>query len=57
MSCSELRRIANAAKKVADELKIENRALKSQTETMKNDLAKLAKLANVNKKLSQTKLK
>ena len=57
MSCSELRRIANAAKKVADELKIENRALKSQTETMKNDLTKLAKLANVNKKLSSTKLK
>lgn len=48
MSCSELHRIADAAKKVADQLKIENRALKSQTETMKNDLAKLAKLANVN---------
>ena len=48
MSCSELHRIADAAKKTADQLKIENRALKSQTETMKNDLAKLAKLANVN---------
>ena len=57
MSCSELHRIADAAKKVADQLKIENRALKSQTETMKNDLAKLAKLANVNNKLSSTKLK